>query len=505
MFLLPANMASFIKKLEKLWAEDKFVCIGLDPDYEKIPKSIKGPPANRIFKFNKAIIDKTNDLVLAYKPNSAFYESQGVLGLKALVQTARYIKKNYPEIPVILDAKRGDIGNTNNEYVKFAFDEVGADAITIHPYLGREAIASFLDQKDKGIIVLVRTSNPGAGEFQDLKTAKNEPLYLAIAKKIAKEWNSNGNIAMVVGATYPKELAEIREAVGDIPFLIPGIGAQGGDVEKTVKAGRDSKNQGIIIHSSRAIIFASSGTDFADVARKKTEELSNQINQVRQSGKLKNKANGLTKSQQELSLYLFDIGAVKFGAFKLKLHDTHPKAPLSPIYIDLRVLRRTPKAKAAAIKVYEELVKPLKFDLIADIPTAATPLASSLSDKLKIGMITPRADKKTHGSGAKVDGMLKSDKGKMAVLIDDLVTRADSKLEAAETLRNVGVKVNDVIVLIDREQGGAAEMAKNNLRLHSAFTMNQMLDYLLKAKKLSQKEYDNIQQGIKDLNNYLNI
>lgn len=211
----------------------------------------------------------------------------------------------------------------------------------------------------------------------------------------------------------------------------------------------------------------------------------------------------LTNAQKKLSLHLFDIGAIKFGSFKLKLHDTHPKAPLSPIYIDLRFLRRFPKAKASAIKVYEELIKPLKFDLLADIPTAATPLVSSLSDRLKVGMITPRADKKTHGSGAKVDGMLKTDKGKMAILIDDLVTRADSKLEAAKTLRDAGVKVKDVVVLIDRKQGGAAQMVKNKLKLHSAFTMQQMLDYFLKVKRLSKKEYDQSLQGIEDLNNYL--
>lgn len=497
MFLLPADMASFIAKLEKLWAEDKFVCIGLDPVSSRLPKGVTS-----FFKFNKAIIDATSDLVLTYKPNSAFYEAQGLKGIEALKKTIDYIKKKYPQIPVILDAKRGDIGSTNEGYVKFVFDYLGADAVTIHPYLGRDAIAPFLERKDKGIIVLVRTSNPGAGEFQDLKT-NGEPLYLAVAKKVVKDWNTNGNCCLVVGATYPKELAQIRKAVGDIPILIPGIGAQGGDINQTVRAGMDSKNQGMIIHSSRSIIFASSGPDFAEMARQKAKELSGQINQVRQNGKSKNKANGLTKSQQELSLHLFDIGAVKFGAFKLKLHDTHPKAPLSPIYIDLRVLRRTPKAKASAIKVYEELVKPLKFDLIADIPTAATPLASSLSDKLKVGMITPRADKKTHGSGAKVDGMLKSDKGKVAVLIDDLVTRADSKLEAAKTLRSVGVKVKDVVVLIDREQGGALEMAKNNLILHSAFTMQQMLDYFLKVKRLSKKEYDQILQGIENLNNYL--
>ncbi len=501
-------MASlFIKKLEKLWTKDKFLCVGLDPDYEKLPKSIKGKPQERIFKFNKAIIDSTHNYAAAFKPNSAFYEAQGLQGYKALIQTIKYIKKNYPQILIILDAKRADIGNTNNGYVTSAFDQLGVDAITVHPYLGREAIQPFLDRADKGIIVLVRTSNAGAGEFQDLKIANKEQLYLTVAKKIAKEWNKNGNIAMVVGATYPNELKQVRKVVGNIPLLIPGLGKQGGDVDSTVKAGMDSRTWGMIINSSRDILFASSGSDFAEAAGQKAHELSEQINLARHPKmakkvkKIKNKE--LTPAAKKLSIHLFDIGAVKFGAFKLKLHDTHPKAPLSPIYIDLRVLRRTPKAKNAAIKVYQELVKSLKFDLIADIPTAATPLASSLSDRLKIGMITPRADKKTHGSGAKVDGMLKSDKGKMAVLIDDLVTRADSKLEAAKTLRDVGVKVKDVVVLIDREQGGASEMKKKKLKLHSAFTMQQMLDYFLKVKRLSQKEYDQIQTGIENLNNFL--
>ncbi|MBI2621129.1 MAG: orotidine-5'-phosphate decarboxylase [Candidatus Levybacteria bacterium] len=490
-------MASlFISKLEKQWAEDKFVCIGLDPIPEKLPKKIKS-----FFEFNKSIIDATYDIVLAYKPNSAFYEALGTEGIKQLKKTVDYIKKNHTQIPTILDAKRADIGSTNEGYATYAFDYLGVDAITIQPYFGQEAVEPFLKRKDKGVIVLARTSNPGAGEFQDIKNKNGEPLYLTVAQKVSKQWNINGNCCLVVGATYPNELSIIRKAVGDIPFLIPGIGAQGADVEKTVRAGMDSRGWGMIIHSSRAIIFASSGADFAQAARQKAKELNDAINLAR--GVKKTDSKKLTSAQKKLSLHLFDIGAVKFGAFKLKLHDKHPNAPLSPIYIDLRVLRRTPAAKDAAIKVYKELVRPLKFDLIADIPTAATPLASSLSDKLKIGMITPRADKKTHGSGAKVDGMLSKDKGKWAILIDDLVTRADSKLEAAKTLRGSGVKVRDVVVLIDRQQGGEKEMAKNKLKLHSAFTMQQMLDYFLEVKRLSKKEYDTILQGIESLNNYL--
>lgn len=268
------NQSSFVKKLETGWNKNKFVCVGLDPVSEKLPKGITS-----FFKFNKEIIDKTHDLVLAYKPNSAFYEAQGEKGIEELKKTIDYIKKIDPDIPVILDAKRGDIDSTNMGYIKFAFEFLNADAITIHPYLGSIAIQNFLDYKDRGIIILARTSNPGASEFQNLKIGK-EPLYLHVAKSIAKNWNKNGNCAIVAGATAPKELAEIRKAVGDMPLLIPGIGAQGGDVEATVKAGKDSQNQGMIINSSRAIIFASNGADFAKVARQKTIELNSKILEV---------------------------------------------------------------------------------------------------------------------------------------------------------------------------------------------------------------------------------
>lgn len=264
-------MASFIDKLNKKWDEKKFVCIGLDPVLEKLPNGLTS-----FFEFNKAIIDNTHDLVVAYKPNSAFYEALGNEGIDHLKQTIDYIKNNHPEIPVILDAKRADIGSTNEGYVKFAFEFLNADAITLHPYLGKEAIEPFISQKDKGIIILARTSNPGAEEFQNL-TVDGEPLYLKVAKNVANDWNTNGNLCLVAGATAPEELSYIRKAVGDMPLLIPGIGAQGGDAEQTVKNGKNSKNRGMMINSSRAIIFASNGPDFAEVTRQKTVELSEEI------------------------------------------------------------------------------------------------------------------------------------------------------------------------------------------------------------------------------------
>jgi len=211
----------------------------------------------------------------------------------------------------------------------------------------------------------------------------------------------------------------------------------------------------------------------------------------------------LTDIQERLLSQLFDIGAIKFGDFKLKLHDTYPEAPLSPLYIDLRTLRRFPEAKNAAVHIYQELVKPLKFDLLVDIPTAATPLVSSLADILQIGMITPRTDQKGHGSGAKIDGFLKTDKGKTALLIDDLVTKADSKLEAANILLKKGLIVTDVVVLIDREQGGKEELAEKGLTLHSAITLTEMFDYYTRVGKIGMKERTEIYQKLQNLNSFL--
>lgn len=258
---------------------NSLVCVGLDSDFSKLPKHLKDSE-NSQFEFNKAIIDATHDLVCAYKPNSAFYEALGSKGIEQLKMTCDYIKEAYPEIPIILDAKRADIGNTNEGYVTYAYEHLGVDAITLHPYLGSEAIKPFLDREDKAAIILCRTSNPGAGEFQDL-VSDGQKLYQIVAKKVVNEWNKNNNCFLVVGATYPGELAEVRKIAGDMTFLVPGIGAQGGDVEQTVKAGLNSKKAGMIINSSRGIIFASTGEDFAEKAREETVKLRDEINKYR--------------------------------------------------------------------------------------------------------------------------------------------------------------------------------------------------------------------------------
>lgn len=271
---------NFQTKLRHIFQKNgSLVCVGLDSDIAKLPEHIltTNHPQST---FNKEIIDVTADLVCAYKPNTAFYESRGKAGIEALKLTCDYIKDNYPEIPIILDAKRGDIGNTNEGYINFAFDYLRCDAITLHPYLGKESIKPFLDQKDKGIIILCRTSNSGAGEYQDLEV-NGKPLFQIVAEHITNDWNFNGNCGLVVGATYPDELKIVRHIVGEMPILIPGIGAQGGDVEKTVKVGVDKEGYNAIINSSRGIIFASKGIDFAEAARKETMKLKDEINKYR--------------------------------------------------------------------------------------------------------------------------------------------------------------------------------------------------------------------------------
>jgi orotidine-5'-phosphate decarboxylase len=271
---------SFQEKLDLISKKNNsLVCVGLDSDLEKLPEQFK-LKENPQFEFNKAIIDATHDLVCAYKPNSAFYEARGAEGIKDLKMTFDYINQTYPEIVTILDAKRADIGNTNNGYVTFAFDYLNADSITLHPYLGKEALSPFLERKDKASIILCHTTNPGAGELQDL-TIDGKPFYQIVATNVATEWNTNNNCFLVLGAKYPEQMAEVRKLTGDLTFLVPGIGAQGGDIEKTLKAGLNSQKSGLIINSSRGIIFASTGEDFAEKAKEATTKLRDEINTYR--------------------------------------------------------------------------------------------------------------------------------------------------------------------------------------------------------------------------------
>lgn len=268
---------NFFELLEAQWAQKKFLSVALDPDIEKIPESVRvAGVGDSILAFNKHLVEVTKDIVCAYKLNAAFYEAHGEEGQKALEATIEFIREVAPQLPIIMDAKRADIGNTNEGYVRSIFQRMRADAVTVHPYLGAEALEPFLTQAGKGIFVLCRTSNPGAGEFQDMQV-NGEPLYMHVARHVSETWNTNKNCGLVVGATYPEEMRAIRAVSDDLPFLVPGVGAQGGDIEETVRSGLNSRGMGLIITVARAIIYASGGKDFAKAAHAKALEIDGDI------------------------------------------------------------------------------------------------------------------------------------------------------------------------------------------------------------------------------------
>jgi len=269
---------NFIQALRARWTSaDSLVCVGLDPEPARFPAKLADDP-DPVFSFCRAIVDATAQYVCCFKPQIAHFAALGAED--ALQRLIAHVHAAHPGIPVILDAKRGDIGSTAQHYAAEAFDRFGADAVTANPYLGRDSLQPFLDRADKGVVILCRTSNPGARELQDL-IVEGRPLYQHVAETIARDWNGNGNCALVVGATWPEQLREVRTIVGDVPFLVPGVGAQGGDVEAVVTNAKTADGTGLMVSSSRAILYASNGDDFALAAAEAAKSLRDEINRYR--------------------------------------------------------------------------------------------------------------------------------------------------------------------------------------------------------------------------------
>lgn len=442
---------------------NSLVCVGLDSEVAKLPikfSKLKEP----MYEFNKAIIDVTSEYVCAYKPNTAFYEAEGASGIEQLRKTIAYIHDKYPNIPVILDAKRADIGNTNSGYAKFCFEYLNADAVTLHPYLGREAVEPFLDYEDKGIIILCKTSNLGAGEFQDLELA-GKKLYQIVAQNVSEDWNYNNNCMLVVGATYPEELGEIRQIVGDdMTILVPGVGAQGGNIEALLRNGISAYGDGIIVNSSRDIIFASGENDFAEVAAAKSSELRDTVNKFRFT---------------ELVLSLQRVGAIKFGEFTLK------SGIVSPIYLDLRVLVAYPDVMKQVAKAYTGLLRSLTYDRMAAVPYAALPLVAATSTENNQPWIYTRKESKDYGTKKMIEGEYRA--GETIVVVDDMTTNGASKLEVIAPFEKEGLVVKDVVVLLDRQQGAGKILAKKGYNLHAVLTFDVVLDTLLSEKIIDEQ------------------
>ena len=273
---------TFLNKLNAVWtAHNSLLCVGLDPDVNKFPAHLQGQ-SNAILSFCKAIVDATGDAACAFKPQIAYFAA--LRAEDQLEEICAYIRQKYPNVPIVLDAKRGDIGATAEQYAREAFERYQADAVTVNPYMGFDSVVPYLEWNDRGVIVLCRTSNPGGSDLQFLQV-NGKPLYQHVAQLVAEKWNTNGQCALVVGATFPEELAQVRKIIGDMPLLVPGIGAQGGDIEATVKAGRTANGTGMMINSSRAILYAkadaSAGENFAQAARRVALETRDAINRFR--------------------------------------------------------------------------------------------------------------------------------------------------------------------------------------------------------------------------------
>ncbi|HEY5763119.1 MAG TPA: orotidine-5'-phosphate decarboxylase [Rhodocyclaceae bacterium] len=271
----------FMSSLASAWRDrNTLLCVGLDPDPKKSPAHLAGRP-DAILAFCREIVDATADLVCCFKPQIAYFAAQRAEDqLEALIA---HIHEQHPGTPVILDAKRGDIGSTAEQYAIEAFERFRADAITVNPYMGRDSVEPYLAYPDKGVILLCRTSNPGGSDLQFLDVG-GEKLYERVARLVASEWNASGNCALVVGATFPTEIARVREITGEMPLLVPGIGAQGGDIEATLKAGQTAGGGGLMINSSRAILYAGKGEDFAAKAREAAIATRDAINAHRHGG-----------------------------------------------------------------------------------------------------------------------------------------------------------------------------------------------------------------------------
>jgi orotidine-5'-phosphate decarboxylase len=269
---------TFTEMLHERWrAADTLLCVGLDPDPTRFPAHLRAAD-DAIFEFCRAIVDATADLVCAFKPQIAYFASHRAEDqLESLIA---HIRRQYPAVPVILDAKRGDIGSTAEHYAREAFERYDAHAVTLSPYMGFDSIQPYLAYADRGAFLLCRTSNAGGADLQMLEVG-GERLYEKLAQLAATNWNSNGQLGLVVGATFPSELARVRALVGDLPLLVPGIGAQGGDIDASVKAGQTATGDGIIINSSRAVLYAGHGEDFAAQARAVAQRTRDEINRNR--------------------------------------------------------------------------------------------------------------------------------------------------------------------------------------------------------------------------------
>lgn len=458
---------TFFERLEaRVRAVNSLLCVGLDPRGEQVDAALA-----QCFR----VIDAAHEFAAAFKVNSAFFEVFGGAGMNALHDVIARVPNN---IPVILDAKRGDIADTSVAYARAAFETLGASAVTVSPYLGGDGLAPFFENPERGAFVLCKTSNAGADEFQALET--NEGALFEIVAQRAQAWNTRRNIGLVIGATDSARIARVRELLPDMWFLIPGIGAQGGDLKASLRAGLRRDGMGLLINASRSIASAEN-------PRQATQELRAEINEIRNSTIASERSTvNFEPVAHSLADDLLRSHCVRFGEFKLKSGIT------SPIYLDLRRLVSYPQILRRVAHAYANVMRTLEYDRIAGIPYAALPIATAASIELNKPLIYPRREAKEYGTKAAIEGEYNG--GETAVVLDDLVTTGETKFEAIEKLTGAGLRVRDIVVLIDRGQGAAHVLARAGYTLHAVTTLPALLEIWRHTTALTTEQYNAVKE-----------
>lgn len=447
---------------------DTVLCLGLDPRPALLTDEDRAAE-NPLLVWSERLIRATADSICCIKPNAAFYLAHGETGWRALkgaIALAAEIG-----LPVLLDAKYGDIGTTAEAYAVATFHQLGADAVTLSPYLGRDGVDPFLRSPRSGVFVLCHTSNPSASEFQSLEVG-GRPLYEVIAEQ-ATRWDPR--VGLVVGATYPHAIAAVREVAPDAWLLLPGIGAQGGAAE----AALGWAGENIIVPVSRGILAAPHPGEAAQTLRL-------QLNRARErAAATEPRGEPLPPRLQHLAEDLVRIGALQFGDFTLA------SGRQSPFYLDLRLLVSAPDVLNHAARAYADQLHKLDYELLAALPYAALPIGTAIALQTGDPLIYPRREIKAHGRGRAIEGTWRA--GDVAVMIDDLITTGGSKVEAAQLLRDAGLQVRDVLVLIDRRPPGPSpELAEAGLRLHAVMALTQIVAHLANKGLISAEQHATI-------------